>query len=174
MKPLKILVLGSWRDEAAEQFREEIETLGRLLFEHGHIPVIAPGGGIYGSVGAAYRRAGGVHSIGYYPSESARAMVGERYSFEPDEKIETHGDYPTRNLAQVKGSDAIIAISGKTGTVTDFISGATDYKMPCAYLKGSSHNMDLLMEFDGIKGQPNVFAGDTVESLLAFVEEYKR
>jgi len=26
------------------------------------------------------------------------------------------------------------------------------------------------MEFDGIKGKPNVFIGDTVESLVDFVE----
>lgn len=144
-----------------------------MLFEHGHTPIIAPGGGIYGGVGAAYRTAGGTKSIGYYPSEEARAAVGEEYMFEPDEKIKTGSDYPTRNLAQVQGAEAIIAIAGTTGTVTDFISGATDYALPCAYLKGSSHNMDLLMTFEGIKGKPNVFVGDTVASLLEYVEKYK-
>ncbi len=171
---MKILILGSWHDEVAEQFKNEIDQLGKLLFEHNHIPVLAPGGGIYGNVGHAYRRAGGVTSVGYYPSEEARKQAGETFSFEPDEKIMTEGDYPTRNLKQVQGSDAIIAIAGRTGTATDFITGATDYKLPCAYLRGSSKNMDLLMEFDGIKGKQNVFVGDTVESLVNFVEQAKQ
>lgn len=171
MKSLHILILGSWHDNIAKQFLKETEELGRSIFKRGHIPIIAPGDGIYGAVGAAYRRAGGTKSIGYYPSEAARVKVGEIYVFEPDEKIMVEEDYPTRNLRQVQGSDAIIAIAGKTGTVTDFISGATDYALPCAYLHGSSRNMDLLMEFEGIKGNQNVFVGDTIESLLDFVEK---
>ncbi|MCI0542413.1 hypothetical protein L0Y69_01500 [bacterium] len=167
---MKILILGSWHDEIANHFSKETAELGRLLFERGHIPVIAPGGGIYGAVGSAYRQAGGKQSIGYYPSEAARAKVGEKYIFEPDEKIETEGDYPTRNLKQVQGSDAVIAIAGRTGTMKDFITGAADYALPCAYLRGSSNNMDTLVELDGIKGLPNVFVGDTVSSLLGFVE----
>lgn len=171
-KPLRILILGSWHDETAKRFSKETEELGRLIFEKGHIPVIAPGSGIYGAVGVAYRNAGGNKSVGYYPSEEARAKVGEIYTFEPDEKVMVNEDYPTRNLRQVQGSDAIIAIAGRTGTVTDFISGATDYALPCAYLRRSSVNMDMLMEFDGIKNKPNVFIGDTVASLLDFVEKY--
>ena len=171
MKPLRILILGSWHDDVAKQFIKETTELGNLIFKRGHIPVVAPGGGIYGAVGTAYCRAGGTKSIGYYPSETARERVGEIYTFEPDEKIMVEEDYPTRNLRQVQGSNAIIAIAGKTGTITDFISGATDYKLPCAYLRGSSRNMDLLMEFEGIKGNQNVFIGDTIESLLDFVEK---
>jgi predicted Rossmann-fold nucleotide-binding protein len=170
MKPLRILILGSWHNEIAEHFSKETEELGRLIFERGHIPVVAPGAGIYGAVGAAYRKAGGKKSVGYYPSETARAKVGEVYAFEPDEKIMVEEDYPTRNLRQVQGSDAIIAIAGKTGTMTDFISGVADYELPCAYLRGSSKNMDALVELDGIKGKLNVFVGDTVELLLDFVE----
>lgn len=170
MKPLRILILGSWQDDVAKKSQEQTDELGTLIFKRGHIPVVAPGGGIYGAVGAAYRRGGGKNSVGYYPSEEARAKVGEVYAFEPDEKIMIEEDYPTRNLRQVQGSDAIIAIAGKTGTVTDFISGATDYALPCAYLKGSSKNMDLLMDFEGIKEQQNVFVGDTIGSLLDFIE----
>lgn len=173
MKPLRILILGSWHDETAKQFTKETEELGRLIFEHGHIPLVGPGGGIYGAVGTSYRRAGGAKSVGYYPSEEARAKVGEIYTFEPDEKIMVEEDYPTRNLRQTQGADAIIAIAGRTGTMTDFISGVTDYALPCAYLKGSSHNMDTLVELDGIKGQPNLFVGETVESLLDFVEKFR-
>lgn len=170
MKSLRILILGSWHDDIAKKFVKETDELGRLIFERGHIPVVAPGGDIYGAVGAAYRNAGGMQSIGYYPSDEARDKVGEIYTFEPDEKIMVGEDYPTRNLRQVQGSDAIIAIAGKTGTMTDFISGATDYSLPCAYLRGSSRNMDLLLTCDGIKDNPNVFTGDTVISLLDFVE----
>jgi len=171
MKPLRILILGSWHDDVAKQFIKETTELGNLIFKRGYIPIVAPGGGIYGAVGTAYRRAGGTKSVGYYPSEAVRERVGEIYTFEPDEKIMVEEDYPTRNLRQVQGSNAIIAIAGKTGTITDFISGATDYKLPCAYLRGSSRNMDLLMEFEGIKGNQNVFIGDTIESLLDFVEK---
>ncbi|MBI3671675.1 hypothetical protein HY249_02680 [Candidatus Azambacteria bacterium] len=170
MKPLRILILGSWHDDIAAKFSKETEELGRLIFERGHIPVVAPGGGIYGAVGVAYRNAGGKKSVGYYPSEEARAKVGEVYAFEPDEKVMVGEDYPTRNLRQVQGSDAIIAIAGRTGTMTDFIYGVVDYEIPCAYLRGSSKNMDALVELDNIKGKPNLFVGDTVESLLDFVE----
>ncbi len=140
--------------------------------QHGHTPIIAPGGGVYGAVGHAYRAHGGNKSVGYYPSEEARAAVGEVYSFEPDVKVFTDQDYPMRNVIQTRAANAIIAIAGKTGTVTDFIAGVVDYKIPCAYLKGSSRNMDMLMEFDGIKGQKNLYMGDTIESLLNFVETY--
>ncbi len=170
---MKILILGSWHDEIVEKFKSEIDTLGKLLFEHGHTPNVGPGGGIYGNVGIAYRKYGGTKSFGYYPTEEARIAAGETYSFEPDEKIMTGEDYPGRNLRQTQNCDAIIAIAGRTGTVTDFITGATDYKLPCAYLRGSSRNMDMLMEFDGIKGKSNVFAGDTIESLIDFVEKFK-
>jgi len=169
---MKILILGSWHDETAEAFRAETDLLGKLLAENNHTPIIAPGGGIYGAVGLSYRHHGGTHSVGFYPSEEARSAVNEQYIFEPDEKIMTESDYPTRNLLQTKDAEALIAIAGRTGTVTDFITGATDYALPSAYLLGSSKKMDLLMEFDGIKGNKNVYAGNAVRELLSFVENY--
>lgn len=170
---MKILILGSWQEELAERFAKELDELGRLLAERGHKPIIAPGAGAYGRVGLAYRSHGGVNSVGYYASESDRARMGEQYVFEPDEKVMTHEDYPMRNVIQTRAADAIIAVTGKTGTVTDFIAGVVDYRIPCAYLRGSSPNMDLLTsQFDGIVGKPNLFVGDTVRSLLDFVEEY--
>jgi len=171
MEKIKILILGSWHEEKVKDFLKEAEELGKLIFERGHVPVVAPGGGIYGAVGEFYRNAGGKESIGYYPSEDARAEVGEVYRFEPDKKIMVEEDYPTRNLRQVQGSDAVVAITGGSGAVTDFIIAVEDYKLPGAYLKGSSKDIELILGLKDLKGNPKVFSGDTVEELLDFIEK---
>lgn len=53
--------------------------------------------------------------------------VGEKIGPKPDVTIQTGLDYPGKNIELVKGSDAVIALNGGLGTLTEIIHAIKDY-----------------------------------------------
>ena len=131
---MKILVSGTWRREKAEQYRTEAEQVGMLLATRGHILVTGAGTGMSELVVRSYKVHGGSKYTAYLPSEKCRAEVGEELGPQPDEIIETNVDYPTRNVMMVRDIDAIIALNGGLGTLTEVIHGANDYNKRAAVI----------------------------------------
>jgi len=74
--------------------------------------------------------------------------VGEEIMIEPDTPIFTKQDYPIRNLLQVKGSDAVIGVTGGSGTLTELIASINDYKLPTSFYEGSSQVVDLFRKIE--------------------------
>jgi uncharacterized protein (TIGR00725 family) len=135
---MRVSVIGgsSVDDETYESARE----LGRLLAEGGHEVVCGGLGGVMEGVCRGAREAGG-HTIGILPG-------GERAAANPyvETPIAT-GLGNARNSLVVLNGDAVVAVDGATGTLSE-LGLALDYGRPVA-------GLDTL-RVDGVAGIEHV------------------
>ncbi len=124
---MKILIIGTWQKHKAITCKAEAEHIGKLLAERGHILMSGGGTGISELVANAYRNHNGKKYIAYFPASEEMERVGEEQGPEPDEKIQTDLDYPGRNCFMVKECDAVIALHGGLGALTEAIHAVKDY-----------------------------------------------
>jgi uncharacterized protein (TIGR00725 family) len=124
---MKIVMLGSWEKHKAALCKKEAEEIGKLLAEKGHILVSGGGTGVSELVVNSYRKNKGKQYICYIPSKEQMEKVGEELGPKPDKLIETNVDYPERNIIMVRECDALIALHGGLGTLTEIIHAIKDY-----------------------------------------------
>lgn len=165
---MKILVVGSWQEKDITPYIHDAEKLGRLLAEHGHEFISGPGGGIHKWLIKGYRSAGGKKVIFFLPRKDEMVRVGEKVEARADETIRLDLDYPMRNIIQVKSADALIAITGSTGTLMDILYAAADYDIPVACFDDSGDAIRAVKLIEKLKGK--IFYSRDVAELLAHVE----
>ena len=120
-------MLGSWQKEKASACKKEAEEIGKLLAQEGHILISGGGTGISELVVNSYKKNKGKRYICYIPSKSQMEKVGEELGPKPDKLIETNLDYPERNVVMVRECDAVIALHGGLGTLSEIIAAVKDY-----------------------------------------------
>ncbi|MCB1084390.1 MAG: hypothetical protein KDK61_08770, partial [Simkania sp.] len=103
------------------------------------------------------------------PSTFLMEEVGEKVLVEPDSKILTEEDYPVRNVYQVRAADAILGISGASGTFMEMLLAVNDYQLPAAYYEGSSWEIDNWLKTDKLF-QEKVYEGKNVLELITYLE----
>jgi uncharacterized protein (TIGR00725 family) len=138
---------GTVPDEEYERARE----LGRLLGERGHETVCGGRGGVMKAVCHGATETGG-HTIGILPSGSA-ADANEHV----DTPIVT-GMGNARNVLVVMNGDAVVAVDGGTGTLSE-LGHALDLGKPVAGL--DTHRID---------GVPGVEHVDSPAVAVEYVE----
>lgn len=124
---MKILMLGSWQKEKAIASKKEAEEIGKILAQEGHILISGGGTGISELVVNSYKKNKGKQYICYIPSKKQMEKVGELLGPKPDKLIETNLDYPERNVVMVRECDAVIALHGGLGTLSEIIHAVKDY-----------------------------------------------
>ncbi|WP_277542292.1 TIGR00725 family protein [Haloarcula laminariae] len=119
---MRVSVIGgsTVTDEEYEQARE----VGQLLGERGHEVVCGGFGGVMEAVCAGARETGG-HTIGILPNED-RATANEYV-----ETAIATGIGNARNVLVVLNGDAVIAVDGSTGTLSE-LGHALDMDRPVA------------------------------------------
>ncbi|MCK5612732.1 hypothetical protein KAR91_63250 [Candidatus Pacearchaeota archaeon] len=167
---MKILVVGTWNEEKSSEYKAQAEELGMILAKRGHTLVASPSSGFQGLVAQSYKSNGGTDFIGFYPDLNLMKQIGENVMVEPDEKVMTEEDYPVRNLMQIKGSEAVIAVTGGVGTLTESIACVNDYNLPMSYLSGSSPIMDGFLKLDASFNKKVCISHDIL-SLVEHLEE---
>jgi uncharacterized protein (TIGR00725 family) len=170
---MKILVIGSCNLERSKKYLDQANELGYELAKRGHILVTSPSSGFQGFVASAYKLNNGIEFIGYYPELKCMEKSGEGVMVKPDTQIFTEQDYPIRNLLQVKGSDAVIAITGGTGTLTEVIAATEDYNLPTAFYEGSSPIIDSFRKIETDFSNKIKF-GNNINDLLNYLEKSPR
>lgn len=131
---MKVLVAGTWRRKEAEEVAGIARELGRAIAEAGHVLHTGAGTGISSFVVEGYREGDGEKYIAYLPDENVMKNVGEELGPKPDKIIMTNYDYPKRNVKMVKESDAVIALLGGLGTLTEIIHAVKDYDKKVAVI----------------------------------------
>jgi uncharacterized protein (TIGR00725 family) len=144
---MRVSVIGG--SVVAESEYERAREVGRLLGERGHEVVCGGLTGVMEAVCAGARETGG-HTIGILPGED-RAAANEYV----DTPIAT-GLGNARNALVVLNGDAVIAVDGTTGTLSE-IALALDAGLPVAGL--DTH------EIDGVE------AVDSPQAAVKFVEQ---
>jgi len=147
---MRVSVIGGSAIDEAEA--EIASSVGRLLGQRGHTVVCGGLGGVMEAVCRGAIEAGG-HTIGILPSDR-RADANEYV----DEAIAT-GLGHARNALVVMNGDAVIAIDGGGGTLSE-LGYASVYDRPTAGL--------------GTHDAEHVEAVETPEAAVKYVEETVR
>ncbi len=131
--PIQIGVIGAG-GEISEDVKTQAEDVGRLIAQNGGVLFCGGLGSVmeYAAKGAKMNKG---LTIGILPTEEKRANEFI------DILIPTDLGY-SRNTIVVLASDAVIAINGSTGTLSE-IAMAMNYKIPVIVLKGSGGVADL-------------------------------
>ena len=124
---MKILIIGSWHKEKALKYKKEAEQVGEIIAKRNHTLISGAGTGISEIVVNSYKKNKGIKYIAHIPSIKEMKRVDEKIGPKPDKIIKTNLDYPMRDIVLVKESDAIIAIDGGLGTLTEIIHAIKDY-----------------------------------------------
>lgn len=166
---MRIQVVGTWDPDKSREYINQANELGYKLAQRGHILVASPSSGFQGLVAKAYKKNNGSEYIGYFPDLKLMEEVGEEVMIEPDTPILTGEDYPIRNLLQIKGSDAVIGITGGSGTLTELIASINDYKVPTSFYEGSSQVVDSFRTIDSYFAK-KLKCGSNMDGLLDYME----
>lgn len=124
---MKVLIIGSWERHKAVSCQKEAEEIGRLLAKNGTTLISGGGEGVSEIIVKSYKANKGRKYVCYIPSKKQMEAVGEKIGPKPDELIETNVDYPERNIIMVRECDAVIALHGGLGTLTEIIHATKDY-----------------------------------------------
>lgn len=119
---MRIAVIGG--STVTEKEYEQAREVGRLLGARGHEVVCGGLGGVMEAVCAGAQEAGG-HTIGILPNEDRTAA---------NDHVETAiatGIGNARNVLVVLNGDAVIAVDGSTGTLSE-LGHALDMGRPVA------------------------------------------
>jgi uncharacterized protein (TIGR00725 family) len=106
---MQIAIVGG--GECSPKVYEMTHKLGRLLAEHGHILICGGLGGVMEAVSSGARIAGGL-TIGILPGEKKDANSFISIAI-------ATGMGHARNVIIVKSSDAVIALPGEHGTLSE-------------------------------------------------------
>ena len=166
---MKILVVGSWNPEKSREYINQANELGYELAQRGHILIASPSSGFQALVAKAYKQNNGSEFVGYFPKLKLMKEVGEKVLIQPDTSILTNKDYPIRNLLQIKGSDAVIGITGGLGTLTELIASIKDYNLPTSFYEGSSPVIDSVIKVEKDFAK-NLKCGNNICELLDYLE----
>lgn len=147
---MKIAVCGTSIGEIGQEILKKSGEIGKEIAEKKHTLMFGACRGYpYEAAKGAFRSNG--HVIGISPAKNEEEHVS-RYNFPLDSMSEirfTGLGIPERNIPLVKGSDAIIIISGQIGTLNEFTL-AFQEKKPIGILKGSGGVTELLSKITEI------------------------
>lgn len=168
----RIFVSGEWRAEAVKDYAEIARKLGVLLAENSFDITCGPGSGITrfvleGYYSVAKEKRGQV--IFYLPKLAEMKRVGEKMELGADLVVKTGLDYPSRNVAQVRDADALIAITGGAGTTTEIIHAALDFQKPVAILDNSGPMTNAIKALPSVRGE--VYFGNSAEDLVDYIKK---
>lgn len=166
---MKILVVGTWNPVTSRKYSLQANELGYELARRNHILVASPSSGFQGLVAQAYKQSGGSEFIGYFPELKFMQEIGEDILVQPDVPIYTNQDYPVRNVLQIKNSDAVIGVTGETGTLTELIISIKNYKLPTSFYKGSSNLIDFFKTIEPYFAERLKY-GDNIAEMLDYLE----
>ncbi len=161
MRKKQVVVIGSSEEES---FREESRRIGRFIAENDMVLITGGRGGIMESVSrGAYENGGTV--IGILPGESLEEANPYCTAVVPT------GIGFARNSVNILSGDVIIAIGGKSGTMSE-LAYAWMYRKPvicCTFARGWSSQFPEV-RVDNRAGS-KIYIAETVDMVREFLKE---
>ncbi len=141
----QICVSGAAKGDSVEEGRDLAKALGAAIAKAGHSLMTGATIGLPNYAAEAYKKAGGVMSIGFSPAGSKveHVMKYRLPTLAYDSIIYTGLHYVGRDTLLITSSDAVICIGGRLGTLHEFtIAMETD--KPTGFLKGAGGISDQI------------------------------
>jgi len=175
----QICVSGASKGKSVEEGRRLAHAVGEVIAKEGHALMTGATVGLPHVAAQAYKRAGGLMSVGISPAASKIEHVMKyRLPTRPYDSILYTGlHYIGRDVLLINSSDAVISIGGRLGTLHEFtIAMETD--KPIGFLQGAggigSEIMDILHASGHAQGDDIVFSEDPkelFEKLMKILDE---
>ena len=165
---MKVLIIGSAKENKTMYFKKETEILGRILAEKNYTMMSGGGAGIFKLAFKSYRSNNGKNYVVYLTSKNEMERCKGEIGPKPDKIVQTNLDYPERNLQMIKDCDCVIAFGGGLFTLTEIIHSAKDYdKKVCVIEKDNIAIWIKLIE----KIRKKVFLTKDVEKAINYFEK---
>jgi uncharacterized protein (TIGR00725 family) len=166
----QICVSGAAKGKSMEEGGALGKLAGEAIAKGGHALLTGATTGIPLKAAQAYKRAGGVMSVGISPAASkVEHVMKYRLPTQPyDAIIYTGMHYVGRDLFLINSSDAVISIGGRLGTLHETLI-ALETETPIALLHGAGGTGDELLEILRTAGREpgdDTIFGDDVGELL--------
>lgn len=167
----QICVSGAAKGDSVEEGRLLAQQLGEAIAKAGHALMTGATIGLPNYAAEAYKKAGGVMSVGISPAASKIEHV-RKYRLPVlayDTIIYTGLHYVGRDALLITSSDAVVSIGGRLGTLHEFtIAMETD--TPIGFLQGAggvSDQIDELMHLaKPLRAGATVLFNDSPDQLI--------
>lgn len=179
----QICVSGASKGKSAEEGKMLAQAIGEVIAKEGHALMTGATIGLPHVAAKAYKRSGGLMSVGISPASSkVEHVMKYRLPTRPyDSILYTGMHYVGRDALLISSSDAVISIGGRLGTLHEFTI-ALETDTPIGFLQGAggigSEIMDILHAVGREQGDDIVFSEDPkelFEKLMKVLDErYKK
>ena len=143
----QICVSGAAKGDSVEEGKELAAELGRAIAKAGHALMTGATIGLPNYAAEAYKKAGGIMSVGVSPASSKIEHVMKyRLPILAYDTILYSGlHYVGRDTLLITSSDAVVSIGGRLGTLHEFtIAMETD--TPIGFLQGAGGVSEQIQE----------------------------
>lgn len=165
----QICISGAAKGISVESGKGLAHDAGVALAKSGHALLSGATNGLAQATAVAYKKAGGVMSLGISPAGSkVEHVMKYRLPTRPYDVILYSGmHYVGRDTFLINSSDAVISIGGRLGTLHEAII-ALETKTPIGFLEGAGGTGDYIKGIIKAAGEPvdNVIFGNNAEQLL--------
>lgn len=178
----QICVSGSSKGKSLEMGKRLADEIGELIAKRGHALLTGATTGIPHLSAKAYKRAGGLMSVGISPASSkVEHVMKYRLPTRPYDVIIYSGmHYIGRDMFLINSSDGVISIGGRLGTLHEAMI-AVETDKPIAFLDGAGgtgSEMMNIMKAAGRQPSDNQLFGtnpkELLDQLIAIIDdEYK-
>ena len=167
----QICVSGAARGESVEVGRRLAHETGEAVAKSGHILLTGATSGIPQLAAEAYKKSGGIMSVGISPAATKiEHVVKYRLPTRPyDVIIYTGMHYVGRDAFLINSADAVISIGGRLGTLHEAMI-ALETNTPIGFLQGAGGTGDSItgiMKAAGRAPGEDVFFGDNIKEMLS-------
>lgn len=174
----QICVSGSAKGDGVEMGKRLGDEIGEIIAKEGHALLTGATTGIPHTAAKAYKKAGGLMSIGLSPAASKIEHIMKYHlPTRPfDVILYTGMHYVGRDELLINSSDGVISIGGRLGTLHE-ATIAIETSTPIAFLDGAGGTGGLIKDIVKISGEKveKVIYGDNpkelFDQLIAIIDE---
>lgn len=178
----QICLSGASKGKSVEEGKRLADETGEIIAKSGHALLTGATIGIPHMAARAYKRAGGLMSVGISPASSkVEHVMKYRLPTRPyDVVLYTGMHYVGRDAFLINSCDAVISIGGRLGTLHEAMI-AMETNTPIGFLEGAGGTgaqiMDIMKAAGREPGENVIFGDDPkqlIDRLIAILDDEHR
>lgn len=174
-KKYQIAVIGSVAEDIRSDSMTQAEIVGQEIAKRGGILLTGIGECVLDAVLKGFRAENGQIAMGFSPMDSYKAHI-DKFGHGVDQYDAVafnSGGYFVRSLPLIFSADAVIAISGRIGTLEE-IAITVGHHKPLGILTGSKgiiDNISVIIDHAGYDSTNNIYDSDPVSLVSRVIDK---